>query len=157
MNPPTAEEISYAVLFGALCVGGAVVGAIFGWRRRTTPWPAFFALTAAALGLLTASAVVGSQWAVWADYDKGLRGSVESAKEKGYEVRQSTRDDGTVVYEIKNYVVPDGSYVIFANRSAFRPEWPFILKMAAFFGAAAALVSLASRNITRRLVAQTPA
>ena len=152
MNVRSNEEILYAVLLGALCVGGAIVGVIFGLHRRMVPWPTYFALTAVAFGSLAGCTIVGLLWIEWSEYDRGIRASVERVQGEGYVVRRSVRSDGAVVYQVKNYIIPDGSFTIMANRTPFRPVWPFVATMSLYYGSVTAVVSLISRRMTRRCV-----
>jgi hypothetical protein len=144
------DELLHVVLAGALCVGGGGVGAVSGLRRRVAAWPKFFAVTAIAFGFLAACTTVGFSWIRWNDYDRDIRASVESAKAQGYEIRRSVLGDGTAVYKAKNYVVPDGSFYYFANRSPFRPPWRLVVGWSLVSGTIAALVSLITRTVTRR-------
>jgi hypothetical protein len=145
-----SDELMSLVLLGALCVGGAVVGAVFGLRRQVAPWPKHVGFTAVAFGFLAACTMVGFLWIQWIDYDRGIRASVASARKQGYEIRRDVRGDGTVAYQVKNYVVPDGSFSVFANRSPFCPSWSYIAQWSSVCGVVAALVSLTTRTVTHR-------
>lgn len=166
MEFPGADELSLFVLGDderlhvalsvAFCIGGGVVGAVLGLRRRDAALLKFFVLTAVAFGTLAACTTLGLSWVRWSEYDRGIRASVESARARGYEVRRSVSDDGTAVYKVRNYFVPDGSLYYFANRSPFRPSWPSVVGWSLFGGAVAALASLVARTITRRRAEPDP-
>jgi hypothetical protein len=144
------DELSCVVVLGAICVGAAVVGAILGFRRRAASWPTYFASAAVAFGCLAACTTVGVSWIGWSEYDRGVRASVESARGRGHEIRRSVRGDGTVVYEARNYVVPDGSFSVIANRSPFRPSWPFVAGCSSLCGVVSAFASSVTRSVARR-------
>jgi hypothetical protein len=155
MDVPS-EEFQCVVLLGALCLGGAIVEFAFGMRRRAVPWPKYVASMSIAFAVLAVFTTVSVSWIGWIDYDRGIRASVESAKEKGYEIRRSERSDGTVVYQARNYVITDGSFSIIANRSPFRPRWSFVASCSLLCGVVAAFFSFAAQVVTRRYASEIP-
>lgn len=157
MSALSNELMLYIALLGSLCVGSAVIGAIFAKPRSRTPWPRYFAAVFGAFGLLAATTAVGVLWMQWIDFDRGIRASIETAQSQGYEVQESLRSDGTLVFKIRNYVVPDGSFSIVANRTPFRPAWSFIAIWSVLCGIVAACVSSLAQKIARQFFGVLPA
>ncbi len=150
MNVPSDEDTHFIVLLGALCVGSAIVGIFFGMRRAQAARINYFALASLSFGFLAACTIVSFLWMQWIDYDNGIQAAVDSAKMRGYEIRREERSDGIVVYKIKNYIIPDGSFSVLANRSPFRPEWLFVAKRSLLGGVVGGVISILALCIARR-------